>query len=137
MDISSLHPLIPLSWLKDNIVTASNISTTSEKSFSEFLLLKSFLRLCSGPAVKNMPAKARPQAPPRFRKIPHSEEQLSQGTTRAEPMRPTARVALRSKRSRREKPARCNCRVGQRTATRESPSTAVKTQHSQYNEINK
>ena len=42
MDISSLHPLIPLSWLKDNIVTASNISTTSEKSFSEFLLLKSF-----------------------------------------------------------------------------------------------
>lgn len=42
MNIPSLCSLIPLSWLKDNIVTASNISTTSDKSFSEFLLLKSF-----------------------------------------------------------------------------------------------
>ena len=79
-----------------------------------------------------MPAKARPWAPPRFRKIPHTEEQLSHGATTAEPTQPTARVALRNKRSHsNEKPARCNWRVAQHTTTRESPSTAMKTQSSQ------
>lgn len=43
MDIPSLCSLIPLYWAKDNILTASNILTTSDKLLSECLLLKSFL----------------------------------------------------------------------------------------------
>ena len=94
MDIPSLCSLITLSWLKDNIVTASNISTALDKSFSEFLLSKSFwdfpvvqwLRICL--------QKQGHGAPPRFGKIPHTEEHLSQWTATTELTCPPACVVL-------------------------------------------